>query len=101
VKERSFSIARFREIADLKPCHILFVARSEKARVADILKQTETWSVLSVGEEEGFARAGGTVNILIEKDMPRLEVNLEAAERAKLTINSKLLKIATLVKTAK
>lgn len=101
VKERSFSIVRFREAGDLKQCHILFIARSERTRVADILRQTESWPVLSVGEDEGFARAGGTVNILIQKDVPRLEVNLEAAEKSRLTINSKLLKIATLVKTAK
>ena len=41
------------------------------------------------------------VNILIEKEKPRLEVNPDAAEKAKLTINSKLLKLATIVRTAK
>ena len=101
VKDRSFSIHRFRETGDIRQCHILFVPRSEKSRLHEILKQVEPWPVLTVGEDEGFARAGIVVNILIEKEKPRLEVNAEAAEKAKLTINSKLLKLATIVRTAK
>jgi len=101
VKDRSFSIHRFRETGDIRQCHILFVPRSEKSRLHEILKQVEPWTVLTVGEDEGFARAGIVVNILIEKEKPRLEVNTEAAEKAKLTINSKLLKLATIVRTAK
>jgi len=101
VKERAFSVVRYRELADLKRCHILFIPKSERGRLQDILKQTETWPILTVGEDEGFAKAGGTVNILIEKEKPRLEVNPEAADKARLTINSKLLKLATIVRTSK
>jgi hypothetical protein len=77
------------------------VPRTENPRLSDILKRAETWPVLTVGEEGGFAKAGGVVNILIEKEKSRLEVNPDAAEKAKLTINPKLLKLAELVKTAK
>lgn len=101
VRERTFAIHRFRDPAELKPCHILFIPRTEKSRVAEILKRAESWPVLTVGEDEGFAKAGGSVNILIENEKPRLEVNPEAADRAKLTINSKLLKLATIVRPAK
>lgn len=101
VKERGFVIRRYREIGEVQPCHILFIPRTEMARLADILRKADPWPVLTVGEEEGFAKGGGVVNILIDKDKPRLEVNAEAAERARLVINSKLLKVATIVRTAK
>jgi len=101
VRERGFVILRHREPADLKPCHILFIPKTEKARTPEILKQVESWPTLTVGEDEGFARAGGVVNILIEKEKPRLEVNPDAAEKARLTINSKLLKLSSIVRTAK
>lgn len=99
VRERRFSIRRFPEMSDLRRCHILFIPRTEKARLPEILKQVESWPALIVGENEGFAKAGGMVNILIEKERPRLEVNPAAAEKAKLTINSKLLKLSAIVKT--
>ena len=69
--------------------------------MAEVFKKVDALPVLTVGEELGFCPAGGAISILIEKEKPRLEVNPDAAETAKLTINSKLLKVATIVKTSK
>jgi hypothetical protein len=99
-QDRKFSIVRYRDVGELKPCHILFIPKTEKTR-ADILKKVQGWPTLTVGEAEGFAQSGGAVNILIEKERPRLEINQEVAEKAKLTIQARLLKLATLVKTEK
>jgi len=101
VREREFVIRRYPAPKDVERCHILFIPRTENARLAEILKKSDSWAVLTVGEDEAFIKGGGTVNILIEKEKPRLEVNLEAAEKAHLTINSKLLKVATVVRGAK
>ena len=101
VKGRPFLIERFTEPADIRRCHMLFVAKTDKARRAEILASASKWPVLTVGEEEGFARSGGATCILIENAKPRLEVNPEAAEKAGLTINAKLLKAATIVRTDK
>lgn len=99
-QDRKFSIARYRDAGEIRSCHILFVPKTEKSR-EEILRKVEGWPTLTVGETEGFAASGGAVNILIEKDRPRLEINTEVAERAKLTIQARLLKLATLVKTGK
>ncbi|HLY09271.1 MAG TPA: YfiR family protein [Planctomycetota bacterium] len=101
VNKRPFVIRRYAAPSDLGRCHILFVSRSEKARTSEIIKQVEGQPVLTVGEDGAFAASGGMIAILIENEKPRLEVNPEAAETAKLTINSKLLKLATIVKTVK
>lgn len=101
VKNRGFAILRFAEPEDIRRCHILFISRSEKSRLPQILTQAAQWRALTVGEEEGFARSGGVTNILIENEKPKLEVNPEAAEKAGLTINAKLLKAATIVRTVK
>jgi len=99
-QERKFEIVRFTEPEDLQSCHILFIPRTEKRR-DDITRKIEGWATLTVGESAGFAATGGIVNILIEKEKPRLEINPEAAELAKLKIQARLLKLATLVKTEK
>jgi len=101
VKNRAFTIVRFAEPEDIRRCHMLFIARSEKSRLPQILTQAAQWHALTVGEEESFARSGGVTNILIENEKPKLEVNPEAAEKAGLTINAKLLKAATIVRTVK
>lgn len=101
VKERGFEIRRFAEPKDLQRCHILFVPRSEKDRVGELLRRIEAWPVLTVGEEPAFAEAGGTANVLIENEKPRLELNPDAAGKSGLTISAKLLKAAVLVRTAR
>jgi hypothetical protein len=101
VNGRAFTIERFREPADVKRCHILFVARTDKGRLASFLERARDPGVLTVGEDKGFAQAGGVVTILIEDGKPKLEVNLEAAQERKVTINAKLLKVAVLVKADK
>jgi len=100
-QDRKFTVARFRDPGEIRRCHILFIPKTEKPRFADILKKVEGWPALTVGESEGFAKSGGAVNILIEQDKPRLEVNPDAAEQAKLTIHARLLKLATIVKPEK
>lgn len=99
-QERKFEIVRFADPSDLQPCHILFVPRAEKRR-GDIARKIEGWATLTVGEEEGFASSGGVVNILIEKERPKLEINTDAADLAKLKIQARLLKLATIVKAEK
>jgi hypothetical protein len=101
VKNRGFAILRFPEPEDIRPCHMLFVTKSEKGHLPQILRQAAQWHVLTVGEEEGFARSGGVISILIENEKPKLEVNPEAADKAGLTINAKLLKAATIVRADK
>lgn len=101
VRNRAFRILRFAEPADIRRCHMLFVPRSEKERLEQILAQAAKGPTLTVGEDAGFARAGGTSSILIENEKPRLEVNPDAAEKAGLTISAKLLKAATVVRTSK
>ena len=101
VLERKFTITRFKDPGEIKGCHILFVPRTENDRLPKILEQVKESGVLTVGEEAAFARSGGIINILIEEKKPKLEINPDAASAQKITINSKLLKVARIVKTEK
>jgi hypothetical protein len=98
---RPLAIERFRGLDDLGRCHILFIPRGEKGATPLILEKTAEWPLLAVGETEDFARSGGAVGILIENAKPKLQVNPAAAARARLTIDSRLLKLAELVKEEK
>jgi hypothetical protein len=85
--------------ADQVPeCHVLFISRSEERRLDAILKQVRSRCVLTVGEVEGFAEAGGVINFTTEENKVRFEINPDAAEGAGLKISSKLLSLARIVK---
>jgi hypothetical protein len=99
VNGRGFTIDRFKEPADIQRCHILFVARTGKERTSAMLERARQPGMLTVGEADGFAQAGGVVSILIEEGKPKLEVNLGAAQERKVVINAKLLKLAVIVRS--
>lgn len=83
--------------AELPKCQILFIARSEKDRLGEILKLTQDKPILTVGDTTGFAEDGVLVNFYTSGNYIRFEVNIDRAEKSKLKFSSRLLKLARLV----
>lgn len=97
VHARSLEIRRYRRTDDLSTCHVLFISRSETARLAGILAALQGQPILTVSDDEDFARRGGVVGFVTESGKIRFRINLEAARAARLTISSKLLRLAEVV----
>ena len=95
---RSFVVRRFKSIEELEDCHILFISGSENKRLDQILQQLDGSDVLTIGETEGFARVGGIINFIEERNRIRFEINIAAAERGQLRISARLLLLAKIVK---
>ena len=85
-------------LGELERCHLLFVSASEKANLPKILQTTKSWSILTVGDMNGFAQDGGIINLVNEEHRIGIEINMEAAHRSRLKISSKLLALAKIVK---
>jgi hypothetical protein len=79
-------------------CHLAFFDESQKVDVARIVQISAGAGpgapVLTVGESEGFAEAGGMVRLLVEEGRVRFDINAVIAERAGLKLSSQLLKLA-------
>ena len=90
-------LRKAKKLAELKSCHILFISSSERNYVPLILKPLKGSSVLTVGETQSFAHEGGIVNFFDDGNRVQLEINLDAAEEARLKISSKLLSLAKIV----
>jgi uncharacterized protein DUF4154 len=82
---------------DLAAVHVLFVAGSEKERLSGILRTIRGASILTIGEVDGFTRLGGVINFVIVDGKVAFEINVRAAEEARLRISSKLLRLARIV----
>lgn len=76
-------------------CHVLFISRSERARIPAVLMALRGSPVLTVSETDGFLEWGGTINFKIQEGKVRFEINPGAAERGGLKMSSKLLRLAT------
>jgi len=82
------------QIEAIRKCHLLFVCRSQKEQLTKIINLVKDHSVLTVGDMKAFLESGGIINFLMEDKKVRFEFNITAAKRNKLTISSKLLRLA-------
>ncbi|MGA2868003.1 MAG: YfiR family protein [Verrucomicrobiota bacterium] len=95
---RSFVIKHLATDGDLSGCQILFISDSEAARMGEILNKAAALPILTVGEDEAFAEDGGIINFVIKDGKVRLEIDLTKARKNGLTISSRLLAVADVVK---
>jgi hypothetical protein len=79
---------------DFAKCQILFVSAAEKKHLGEILNKVKELPVLTVGETEQFIGQGGVINFTKKESKVRLQIDLDAAHRAKLQLSSKLLSVA-------
>lgn len=82
--------------ADPAQCQVLYVGGPER-RWAELQPRLRGHSVLTVSDQDGFARSGGIVGFYAEAGRIRLEINPEAARQANLRISAKLLELARTV----
>jgi len=97
VRGRSFRIDRYRRVDEVKDCHILFISRSESARLNDILAAFKGRPILTVSNADSFDQPGGIIRFILDASRIRLSIDLEAAQGARLTFSSKLLRAAEIV----
>lgn len=97
VHDRKVVIKRSRRVEDLRSCHLLFISRSEKGRLAQTLAALKGAPVVTVSDLEQFARQGGTIGFMPLENKLRFEINLDATESAGVKISSKLITLAVTV----
>jgi hypothetical protein len=97
VGARAFRVRHFKQVQELQECQVLFVGAGEKKAVLSALDVAKRGPVLTVGEAEHFVQDGGMIEFFLEDNKVRFNINLDAAERAKLKISARLLALAKTV----
>jgi hypothetical protein len=99
-----FVIKRLRSVSELvksvgnpKECQILYVSSSATPHLGEAIQAVRGLPVLTIGEMPGFAKSGGMINLVLENNRVRFEVNVQAAKDADLNISSRLLALARIV----
>ncbi|MBL8802610.1 MAG: YfiR family protein [Planctomycetes bacterium] len=99
--ERPIEVVRFKGVAEVEACHVLFAPESEAPRLDKLLEKLTGKPVLLIGESKGFAANGGVINFVLKDKRVTFEINQDAAKRAEIELSSQLLQLATKVKDAK
>ena len=91
---RKLKVIRTDSLAKPGGCQVLFISRSERERVPQIVAAVKDSPVLTVGDIPGLVDQGVSINFTLEGSKVRFEINTDAADKAGLKISSKLLQLA-------
>jgi hypothetical protein len=97
VRGRAFQVQRYHSVDEIKTCHVLFIGTPAGARLDDVLANLRSKPILTVSDDARFAERGGMVRLVTDHSRIRLQINVDAAQAASLTISSKLLRVAEIV----
>ncbi|HEY1240654.1 MAG TPA: YfiR family protein [Bryobacteraceae bacterium] len=96
VEGRGVAVLRVRRAPEPKSCQVVYVSRTTND-MGPMLAQIGP-GVLTVGEGDEFLRQGGMVAFVIENRRVRFDVNQTTAANAGLTLSSRLLMVARVVR---
>ena len=80
--------------SDWRACQVVFFSGSETARVEAAIRGLGTAPVLTLSDVPGFVQLNGMIGLRLDDSRMRFDVNLGAAQRAGLQLNSQMVNLA-------
>jgi TonB family protein len=89
------TVRRADSVADMDICQVVFFRSSAGHKRTDVaVSGLATASILLVGEDDGFLRRGGMINMVLKNGMIRFEVDRASLDRADIRLSPELLTLA-------
>lgn len=99
INKHPLVVQHYNSVDEALDCQILFINVSDKNELRQIIAKLKGKNIFTISDANGFAKMGGMARLYTKDDKINIQINLEAAKEANLTISSKLLKLAEIVKT--
>jgi hypothetical protein len=99
VKDNPVKITYISSIDEIDNCMILFISESEKNNLEKILHYTTGRPILTISDSKGFGLNGVIINMFVDGNYIRYEINRNKLEKSGLKINSLLLNYAVIIKS--
>lgn len=94
IRDRSIQIKRVELVEEVAGCHVLFVGNKSADLVPKLLDSVRDSATLTVTDVLDAAKKNAVISMSLENGRLAFDVNLQRARNAKLTLSSKLLKLA-------
>ena len=91
---RPLTVKLVRDASSLPGIHLLFVARSETARLGALARASNGQPLLLVSETEGALDQGSAINFVVNGGRVKFDIAPDAAEKRGVKLSSRLLTVA-------
>ncbi|MGA3236142.1 MAG: YfiR family protein [Bryobacteraceae bacterium] len=96
IEGRSLIVRHISTVKQVAGCHVLFIGSADHKRSPPMLADIKP-GILTVGESDASGADGVVINFKLDEGKVRFDINVDAAEREKLQISSRLLSLAHIV----
>lgn len=97
VKGHPLTIHQYKNVDEIKLCHILFINPGETRHVREVITALKGRNILTVSDAADFIQSGGMIRLVKNDNKIRIQVNPAKAKEAGLIISAKLLGVADIV----
>lgn len=94
---REVVISRMKPGGYTRGCHLLYIA-ADTRRAVETIEPLRNAPMLTVSDQPSFAHDGGIAEFFVEGGKMRFAINVDAAQRARVRLSSRLLTLARIVK---
>lgn len=95
VRNRPFDIKKLKTSEQAQTCQMVYIRTSNSTELSAILEKLKARPIITVGDSKNFAARGGIIQFIKIRGRLRFIINLDAAKRNQVQINSQLLSLAT------
>lgn len=99
IKNRNTEVIYTDNINELRNVDLVFISRSEKNRMKEIVSVIDDMPILIISDSKGFCKKGAHINMYVDGDYIRYEINQKALEKTGLKVRSLLFASAKIVKS--
>lgn len=94
VKGRRMQIRTWSDAESTRQCHVLVLDPVDRERWATVRKSLAGAAVLTVADDAEIGRNGAIITLYLENNRIGFDIDINAARQARLTLSSKLLRLA-------
>lgn len=103
IEKQTLNVRRITSLDDAKVpnfCHILYMSKLVKDQYNDIIESMKGTPVVTFGDLEGFAEAGGCMHFYIVNNRMAIMINTETMTANNLGLQPEVLKLITIIPRA-
>lgn len=100
VNQHSIELRNVQSVRETDACSLLYINQNEEPNWPELRKALAGKDVLTVSDFDGFAQSGGMIEFTRVDQRIGVKINIDAVAAAHLTVQSRLLHLATTVHTA-
>lgn len=94
---KQIKVIFLQDLNDSNTCKILYITKSKKHDLNNILAYLQKMPVLSVSSIDGFAKDGGIIGFVSINNKVRLQINRSNTHSNDIRISAKLLEVASMI----